>query len=672
MKKIIVLSFVFVLALSNFVYSQNVQWAFKIIEVSSQVGTKEYSSKQVLGRPNVLPRDGKNANAWEPKGTGEKTEFIKVGFLTPMKVKYILVAESNHPGYISRVFAYDSLDHEKEVISYTFKKGLNGSRLLNVDASTLDFKVAAVKIIFQSVKDIPVAIDAIGLLQADKPMKIELSESDVVKSNMVATKLTGSVNSQYPEMGPLVSPDGNTLYFSRYRDPNNIGGKDDDEDIWYSEWDAKNNTWGEAKNMGEPLNNKFPNFINSISPDGNTILVGNAYHTDGTMRQGVSVSHRTSTGWSFPKQLTIEDDFNKSDLVAYYLSNSQKYLLMAQDIKKNTYGSLDIYVSFMQSDSTWSKPRNLGPTVNSKGLETAPFLAADDRTLYYTSDGLTGYGGSDVYMVRRLDSTWTKWSEPENLGPKVNTSNDESFFTVSASGNKVYFTTESETAGDFDLYSLALPKNLKPSPVILVKGKVIDSKTNQPIAGVRIFFEDLSNGKESGIAVSHPVNGEYAIVLPSGSNYGYLAEKDGFISVNANIDLAKLPEYKEMTQDLYLTPIEAGQSISINNIFFDFDKAELRKESFYELDRLVKLLKANPTVQVEISGHTDNIGTAAYNNELSHKRAEAVSKYIKSKMGDSEGRVTLKNYGETKPIATNNTAKGRQLNRRVEFKVLSK
>ncbi len=669
MKKIIIL---FIFVLPFFINSQTVQWAFKVIEHSSQVGTKEYSAKQVLGRPNVLPRSGKNANAWEPKGSGEKAEFIKVSFLTPMMAKYILIAESNHPGYLSRVIAYDSLEHEKEVISYTFKKGLSGSRLLNVDASAIDFKIAAVKIIFQSIKDIPVAIDAIGLLESDKPMEIKLSEADIVKSGMVATKLTGGVNSVYPEMGPLVSPDGNTLYFSRYRDPANVGGKDDDEDIWYAEWDAKTKAWGPAKNIGPPLNNKFPNFINSISPDGNTILLGNAYSVDGSMRQGVSMSHRTVTGWGFPQTIQIDDDFNNSEFVAYYLSNSQKYLLMAKEIKKDTYGRLDIYVSTMKEDSTWTKPINLGHQVNSRGTENAPFLAADDRTLYYTSDGLTGYGGSDVYMTRRLDDTWTNWSIPENLGPKVNTSNDESFFTVSASGNKVYFTTESETAGDYDLYSLALVKTLKPTPVVLVKGKVINSKTNEPVSDVRIFFENLSGGKEAGIAVSNPVTGEYAIVLPSGTSYGYLAEKKGFISVNSNIDLNKLPEYKEMTQDLYITPIEAGQSISINNIFFDFDKAELKKESYYELDRLVKLFKDYPALQVEISGHTDNVGAKVYNDQLAQKRAEAVSKYIKSKLGITEAQVTLKSYGETQPAATNATAKGRQINRRVEFKVVSK
>ncbi|MBA3680627.1 MAG: OmpA family protein [Bacteroidetes bacterium] len=669
MKKIIIL---FLFVLPFFVNAQTLQWAYKVVDHSSQVGTKEYSSKQVLGRPNVLPRSGKNANAWEPKGSGEKTEFIKVSFLTPMKAKYILVAESNHPGYISRVIAYDSLDHEKEVVSYAFKKGLSGSRLLNIDASAIDFKIASVKVIFQSIKDVPVAIDAIGLLESDKPMEIKLSESDIVKSGMIATKLTGGVNSAYPEMGPLVSPDGNTLYFSRYRDPANVGGKDDDEDIWYAEWDNKANTWGPAKNIGEPLNNKFPNFINSISPDGNTILLGNAYSVDGSMRQGVSMSHRTPTGWSFPQTIQIDDDFNNSEFVAYYLSNSQKYLLMAKEIKKDTYGKLDIYVSTMKEDSTWTKPLNLGHQVNSRGTESAPFLAADDRTLYYTSDGLTGYGGSDVYMTRRLDDTWTNWSIPENLGPKVNTSHDESFFTVSASGNKVYFTTESETAGDYDLYSLALVKNLKPTPVVLVKGKVINSKTNQPVADVRIFFENLADGKEAGIAVSNPVTGEYAIVLPSGANYGYLAEKKDYISVNSNIDLSKLPEYKEMTQDLYITPLEAGQSISINNIFFDFDKSELKKESFYELDRLVKLFKGYPAMQVEISGHTDNVGPKKYNDQLAHKRAEAVAKYIKNKLGSSEAQVTLKSYGETQPAASNATAKGRQLNRRVEFKVISK
>ncbi len=196
--------------------------------------------------------------------------------------------------------------------------------------------------------------------------------------------------------------------------------------------------------------------------------------------------------------------------------------------------------------------------------------------------------------------------------------------------------------------------------------------TADTVSDVRIFFENLTDGKESGIAVSNPVTGEYAIVLPSGTSYGYLAEKKGFISVNSNIDLNKLPEYKEMTQDLYITPIEAGQSILINNVFFDFDKSELKKESYYELDRLVKLFKEYPSMTVEISGHTDNAGTKAYNDQLAHKRAEAVSKYLKTKLSVSEAQVTLKSFGETQPVASNATSKGRQLNRRVEFKVLTK
>ncbi|MFL5727874.1 MAG: OmpA family protein, partial [Cytophagaceae bacterium] len=323
-------------------------------------------------------------------------------------------------------------------------------------------------------------------------------------------------------------------------------------------------------------------------------------------------------------------------------------------------------------DCTWTKPLNLGKFINTKGTEAAPFLAADDKTLYYTSDGLDGYGGSDIYMSRRMDETWQNWSTPENLGPVVNSSFDESFFTLSASGNQVYFTSQSEKAEDVDMYMLVLPKILKPLPVMLVFGKVLNSKTNQPVAGVRIFFENLATGKEAGFASSSYNAGYYQLVLPSGSSYGYLAEKEGYISVNSNIDLTKMEDYKEYRKDLYITPIEAGQTIALNNIFFVFDKYDLKPESFLELDRLVVLLKKNPSMQIEITANTDNVGSEEYNDLLSVKRAKSVTDYLLLKSGIEKSRITMKHDGELKPVATNTTIAGRQLNRRVEFKIISR
>ncbi|WP_299251309.1 OmpA family protein [uncultured Cytophaga sp.] len=520
----------------------------------------------------------------------------------------------------------------------------------------------------------PVGIDAIGITSYAKPFKIVENPNDVIKSNMIAKKMGDQVNSTYMEIGPLISPDGKTLYFSRRGDPKDVGGKHDEEDIWYSNWNATTKQWDVAVNMGPPLNNEFPNFINSISPDGNTILLGNIYLSDGTMEQGVSLSKKTDTGWGKPEPLIIEDEGkNKSTMVSYYMSNSEKILMISNNRKGDSKGMNDIYVSFLKEDNTWTKPLNLGTTINTSEVEDAPFLASDDKTLYFTSTGLNGYGGSDIYMTRRLDDTWQKWSKPENLGPVVNTAQDESFFSLSASGREIYFTSQNpENDDDVDMYVIELPKILSPSPVMLVHGRVFNSKTKEPIEGVSITFENLRTHKEVGMARSTYNSAAYTIVLPSGELYGYLAQKDGFISINENVDLSNMKDYKEYEKDLYLTPIEIGQVAVLNNIFFDFDKSSLKKESYSELDRLVKILKTNPGIKIELSGYTDSIGTKAYNDKLSYKRAQAVYAYLTSKDGIGVDRIALKYYGESKPIASNVTAKGREMNRRVEFKIISK
>lgn len=652
-------------------FGQNVQWSFRVLDFSSQKESKAYSAKQVLGKPNVLPANGARATAWQPKGN-LKEEFIKVGFQVPIVPKQIVIGESFHPGYVSQVFVYDASGKEQEISSFKPKSSTLASRLLNINTSEIDFAVFAVKVVFKPSKSIGIGIDAIGITESAKTVEFKLNQAEVIKSNMVSIKMDTTVNSPYQEFGPLVTPDGNMLYFGRREDPNNIGGKEDSEDIWHSNWNDKKHHWEKAKNMGAPLNNTFPNFINSISPDGNTILLGNSYLPDGKMDGGASLSFRTDTGWSFPRRLIIEDEENRNPKANFFLANSQKVVLMSIERKKETFGDRDIYASFLKSDSTWTKPLNLGNIVNTIGVEAAPFLAADERTLYYTSTGLAGYGGSDIYVTRRLDDSWTNWTEPENLGPIVNTAFDESYFTISAHGNKVYYCSEGEKEGDYDMYTLELPKILKPLPVVFVRGNVLDSKTNQPVPMVKIVFDNLNTGIEVGVAMSSPMTGEFGIILPVGSEYGYLAEKAGYVSVHAHMDLTNHTEYSDIRKDLYLTPIETGQIVVLNNAFFDFNKYTLRKESYPELNRVAKLLANSPSIKIEVSGHTDNVGLIAYNDLLSYNRANTVVAYLIAKSGVKPDRIVLKHYGEEKPIADNKTESGRQLNRRVEFKILSK
>jgi outer membrane protein OmpA-like peptidoglycan-associated protein len=350
------------------------------------------------------------------------------------------------------------------------------------------------------------------------------------------------------------------------------------------------------------------------------------------------------------------------------MSNSKKVLLMSVQ-REDTYGERDIYVSFLEEGSKWTEPLNMGPALNTAHSEIAPFLASDDKTLYFSTKGFSGYGGFDIYVTRRLDDTWTNWSEPENMGPHINTQNDDQYFNIPASGDHAYY-SRAVTDDNLDIFRIQMPIFYKPAPVVLVKGKVYNSKTKEPIEA-RIFYEKLPDGMEIGEATSVAGTGDYQIILPSGAKYGYLAEAEGYLSINANLDLNDLTEYKEIEKDLYLVPIEVGESVALRNIFFDFDKSNLKDDSSPELNRVIKFLNDSPDIIIEIGGHTDSKGSDAYNMKLSDKRAKAVQDYL-IRNGISANRVSYKAFGESKPIATNETDEGRQENRRVEFKIVKR
>jgi len=485
--------------------------------------------------------------------------------------------------------------------------------------------------------------------------------------NIKKTNLGSNVNTIYSEISPFISADGKTLYFSRRSSPENTGGENDRDEIYYSELQA-DGSWGKAKNIGKPLNNTGPNFIISVTPDNNTALVGGVYKSDGSFGgSGISLSERGENGWQMPKKVEIKNHYNKSKYVSYNLSADGKTLLMAVQ-RDDSRGNLDLYVAFLQEDGTFSEPKNLGNTINTFAYESNPFLAPDGITLYFATSGYPTYGDADVFVSKRLDDTWQNWSEPENLGHEINTENEDGGFVLDASGQKVYVASSAESIGEVDIVQIELPEVLRPRAVVLISGKVINAKTKQPIAA-RITYRDLETDTELGVANSSPVDGSYKIVLPSGNAYSFLAEKKGFIATSNNLNLEQLSTYKEIQQDLLLSPIEVGQTVRLNNIFFDTGKWELREESTAELKRLVKILNDNPAMVIEVAGHTDNVGNTQKNLQLSQNRADAVKNYLQ-KNGIAANRLTSKGYGQSKPVAANNTEEGRQTNRRVEFSIL--
>ncbi|MFQ3576628.1 MAG: OmpA family protein [Cytophagales bacterium] len=653
------------LLFSAHVFSQNVQWASKVIEKSSQNTKTKGAAEQALGEPSVFPQGGKSPCAWKPSAKSDK-EYIKVGFEKPMKVSQIIIAENAKPGCITQIMGYDASGKEYKLKKFKAEPTGRLSRLWHVklDAPTA-FDLVAVKVVLDNDKFFgEPQIDAIGIMETVETVEIKIKEAKGLVFDSKPENLGKNVNSKYSELMPLISPDGRTLYFCRDSDPNGVGG----QDVWFSNFNETFKEWEPARNMGYPINTQKSDVIYSITPDGNTGLISGKRLADGTRKQGYSVSQRIVGGWGKPVGLNVIEYYNDNDYVEACLAQNGKAILTTIE-NDDSYGERDIYVSFPLKNGDWSKPMNLGPIVNTAADECSPFLASDNVTLYYSTPGKSGYGSNDIFITKRLDDTWTNWSEPLNLGSTINTSSWDAYYTVPASGEYAYFVSSENSLGNEDIFRIKLPPVIKPEPVVLVSGKVYNAKTKEPIAA-QIIYEKLPEGKEVGVANSNPNNGEYKIVLPYGENYGFLAQAKGFIGVNQNIDLKEIKKYVEIVRDLYLVPIEVGQTVRLNNIFFDFGKATLREESFAELNRVVQFLNENPNVKIELSGHTDDVGDDNANLKLSINRAKSVLDYLVSK-GINSSRLVSNGYGETMPIAPNDTDEGRQLNRRVEFRIAS-
>ncbi|HEY3404546.1 MAG TPA: OmpA family protein [Ohtaekwangia sp.] len=674
--KRVLLTLLVLTGIYSFSNAQVVQWASKVIEFSSELTPIQYSAQQALGKPNVLPAGGQSPNAWAPDKPKRK-EWLKLGFATPMSIRQIAIAESHNPSAIYRVLAYDEAGNEYVINTLNPMVIPLKGRMLNLLMDPTPYKVVAVKIEFDgaAVPDY-YGIDAVAITDSRYPIIADIPKMQLLASGIAIEALDKNVNSEYSELNPLLSPDGKTLYFSRRNHPENIGGVDDKEDIWYSELDSTGQ-WQLARNMGPKFNNEGPNFVNSIqsvTPDGKSaiMVLGNKYLDNGKMLAGVSISSNVGGEWSKPVALNIINDYNFNQKANYFLTNNRKTLIMSVE-REDSQGDRDLYVSFMNDDSTWTEPLNLGDIVNTASAESAPFLASDDKTLYFSSNGFSGYGGNDVYVSRRLDDTWTNWSEPENLGPEINSPLEDLFFNIPVSSEFAYY-SRGVTETNLDIFRVKLPIVKNPDPWITVRGKIVDKTTGKPL-GAKIVYERLPDGKDMGIAQSNPETGEYEIRLPAGQQYGIRAEAEGKVSESQNLDLRNITADKVIENENFeLEPIgvasvQENATILLNNVFFDFDKATLKAESFPELNRIIDLMNTKPGMEVAIAGHTDAIGSEEYNLALSQRRANAVSNYL-IKQGVAKERIRVLFFGEEQPTDTNDTVEGRKKNRRVEFKIL--
>jgi OOP family OmpA-OmpF porin len=281
----------------------------------------------------------------------------------------------------------------------------------------------------------------------------EIVHHNDVNLNAKAVALNSGINSAFIELKPALAPSGNRLYFSRHAHPDNTLGEKDLEDIWFSDYDTITGIWADPALMTGHLNNAGPNYINSVSVTGDTIILGNKYLKNGKMRAGVSYAVNINGEWSEPKTINIKDDYNISTASNTFVAIKTGVIIRAVQ-RAETHGDRDLYVSFWDG-VTATEPINMGSALNTELEESSPYMDPDGKTLYFASKGHNGYGGSDIWVSQRLDDSWTNWSEPRNLGPGVNGPLDEEFFSITHCGNYAIFSKQ-VSVHNIDLYRISV------------------------------------------------------------------------------------------------------------------------------------------------------------------------------------------------------------------------
>jgi len=496
-------------------------------------------------------------------------------------------------------------------------------------------------------------------------------------------KLTGAINSSYSDYFPMLDPAGTKLYFTSQR-PDSDGGTrsflktkskskstvsekekepeliESDEDIYFVEKSGA--TWGVPVKLPEPLNTDNNDGAACFSADGQLMVYGACGLSDGIGSCDIYYSTMENGVWATPKNMG--NVVNSEDWDAQYsLSYDGSKLFFCSD-RDGGYGETDLYMVERNIFGEWGPAMNLGGIVNTPFNEYAPFFSQDGKTLYFSSNAHPGFGGLDIFKTVYENG---KWSVPVNLGKPLNTTKNDKFFTIGGSGEVGYFSSDRDGKG-LDIYQIEIPENMRPQPTIVITGIVTNEKTNESVGGF-VMVEDMDTGELIAVNKSNSITGKYIVVLPGGRNYSVSANKEGFFFYSQSFELPKKIQYQEIVKNIPLKPIEKGTKVVINNIFFETGKATLTQQSHLELDKAIDLLRANPTMVIEVGGHTDNTGDDVGNMKLSHERAKAVREYMVVR-GIEPNKIQAKGYGESSPIANNDTDAGRQSNRRTEFIIL--
>lgn len=481
--------------------------------------------------------------------------------------------------------------------------------------------------------------------------------------------MSGSINTMFPEYLPNLTADENTIFFTSRR-TDGTGGfnaelRDYAEDFYFSEF--KDGKWQPAKNLGPPVNTDMNEGAASFTPDGQWVYFASCGRKDGFGSCDIYFSRLDGSTWLPPRNLGPAINSKAWDSQPC-ISNDGNTLYFASS-RPGGQGGLDIWYS-QKVNGKWTEAKNLGAPINSKGNENSPFLHADDKTFYFASDFHPGFGDMDLFMSKRKGNDW---QTPKNLGYPLNTPGDERNIFINTRGSTGYINSDRPGGkGKSDLYYFELDPSIRPEFATYVRGLVRSEASKDPLYS-RLTFVNLESKDTIRQVYSNKQSGKFLLSLPVNQEYAAFVEAKGYLFKSQNFSLKGMPEEETSFFDLTidLESIAVGKGIVLNNIFYESGSFELAEKSQPELKMITRFLKLNPKVVIEISGHTDNVGSNSDNLTLSRNRANSVRDYLLN-LGVPEKRIIAKGYGETNPVASNDTDEGRAQNRRTEMIIREK
>ncbi len=489
-------------------------------------------------------------------------------------------------------------------------------------------------------------------------------------TGLAPERLAAPLNQFRDQYFPVLTADNKSLIFTVQRNPEKLG--QENEDVFISTLTAEGK-FGAPQSISQNINSRENEGTATISGDGNTLVFTSCGRPGGVGNCDLYISRRRGNQWAAPRNLGLLVNSKAWDSQPSLSADGRTLYFSSQ--RGGGVGGYDIYVTTVGADGSWGPARNLGAPINTPGDDLAPFIHASGTTLYYATNGLVGLGSSDIFRAE-LDAKG-QWGTPRNLGYPLNTFANEASLFIS-SDNKRLYCTRAEPPRPGDPASMAPPILLYGSEVptsvraretsTYAQGRVFDAVTKKPLnAMVQLF--DLSTNVLTQQVYSDAETGEYTAVLNEGRAYAMYAAAPGYLLKSLNFDYSAARTFDPLTLNIYLDPAKSGRSAVLNNLFFDSNQAMLKPRSRTELDRLVEFLRQDPSLRVEVAGHTDNVGTPAANLTLSQRRAQAVLTYL-SGHGVPATRLRAKGYGATKPLAANDTEAHRAQNRRIELRVL--